>query len=193
MKLLVGLGNPGSKYQNNRHNIGFLAIDQMAEKFGTDAKKSESQALTAKIQLKNENVLLAKPQTFMNNSGESVRALMDFYKIELVNLLVIHDELDLPFLALRFQSNRGHGGHNGIRSIHTHLNDSAYDRLKLGIGRPKHPGQDPAAHVLEDFSKDEFPELTAYLSKVVLALECYVLDGYQMAATKFNFTPKVGP
>lgn len=190
MKLLVGLGNPGPQYARNRHNIGFLALDYLLQRHRVSQEKSEFKALTAKFELGDKTVLVCKPQTFMNLSGESVRPLVDYYKIALNDLLVVHDELDLPFLAIRYQSDRGAGGHNGIKSLHQNLGSQAYDRLKLGIGKPVAEGPSPRDWVLQDFSKTELQDLQKYFAVVADSLELYVEKGHQLAATKFNRLPK---
>ena len=132
MKCIVGLGNPGTKYLFTRHNIGFMLVDILSG--GEDFQKKH-ESLIKKIQVKDQFVLLVKPQTYMNLSGKAVRDIMSFYKIPFQNLLVVQDDIDQEFLHLKFQNNRGHGGHNGIRSIHNELKTSNYARLKLGIGR----------------------------------------------------------
>lgn len=187
MKLIVGLGNPGSKYQLTRHNIGFLAIDAFAEHLSArNSFREEHKALTLKTNWANQPVLLAKPQTFMNLSGESVRPLMDFYKIPLENVLVLHDEVDLPFTTLRFQIRRGHGGHNGIRSLHQHLGGDNYGRLKMGVGRPADPRFDVADYVLSNFSKEDMPLLGEMLATACEAVEYYLVNGLERAANKYN-------
>ena len=126
MKIIVGLGNPGLKYQFTRHNFGFMLIDRLAE--GEAFQKKYSSLI-----LKIKNTLLVKPQTFMNLSGQAVQQVMNFYKVPLEDLIVVHDDKDLDFGILRFQKNRGHGGHNGIRSIHQALGSQNYCRLKMGV------------------------------------------------------------
>ncbi len=131
MKLIVGLGNPGSKYLFTRHNLGFMLIDALAED-GSFQKKHNS--FIQKKQIKEQTAFLVKPQTFMNLSGRAVKEIMKFYKISLENLLVIHDDKDQAFGNMKFQKSRGHGGHNGIKNIHEELNTNDYTRLKLGVG-----------------------------------------------------------
>lgn len=186
MHLIVGLGNPGQKYLMTRHNIGFMAVDAVAQAFDAAPYKSQLKAEVTKIQINSEPVLLAKPQTFMNLSGESVIPLLNFYKIDPKNLLVIHDEIDLPYGKIKIQQSRGHGGHNGIRSIHGQLGHNNYSRIKAGVGRPSHPGQDVASYVLQNFSNEEGQNLPDYLNLLVDAVESFVIDGYQKTATKFN-------
>jgi PTH1 family peptidyl-tRNA hydrolase len=137
MKLIVGLGNPGPKYLTTRHNIGFLFIDAIVMSLeGKLQYKSEFKAETQKTKIAGEPVILCKPQTFMNLSGESVQPLLSFYNMTPDDLLVVHDEIDQPFGHLKFQTKRGHGGHNGIRNIHQMLGTDAYSRLRVGVGRP---------------------------------------------------------
>ena len=151
MKLFVGLGNPGSKYARNRHNIGFLALDRIAEDHGFGPWKSKFQAEIAEGRLGREKVLLIKPQTFMNRSGQSVGEAMRFYKLDSTDVTVFHDELDLAPGKVRVKAGGGHAGHNGLRSIHEHISP-AYDRVRLGIG---HPGRKEmvSPYVLSDFAK----------------------------------------
>ncbi len=151
MKLFVGLGNPGTQYARNRHNIGFMALDRIAEDHGFSPWKAKFQGRIAEGRLGGEKVLLLKPETFMNRSGQSVGEAMRFYKIEPEDVCVFHDELDLAPGKCRVKSGGGHAGHNGLRSIHGHIGDS-YDRVRLGIG---HPGRKEAVagYVLHDFPK----------------------------------------
>ncbi|MCC6863758.1 MAG: aminoacyl-tRNA hydrolase [Rhodobacteraceae bacterium] len=154
MKLFVGLGNPGTKYANNRHNIGFMALDRIAADHGFSPWKAQFKGLTSQGNLGGQKVLLLKPQTFMNVSGESVRPAMDFWKLTVADITVFHDELDLAPGKARVKAGGGHAGHNGIRSIHQHLSTDAYGRVRLGIGHPGHKDA-VAAYVLNDFTKSE--------------------------------------
>ncbi len=151
MKLFVGLGNPGSKYARNRHNIGFMALDRIAADHGFGPWKSKFQAEIAEGRLGREKILLVKPQTFMNRSGQSVGEAMRFYKLDSTDVTVFHDELDLAPGKVRVKAGGGHAGHNGLRSIHEHISP-AYDRVRLGIG---HPGRKEmvSPYVLSDFAK----------------------------------------
>ena len=153
MKLFAGLGNPGAKYAGNRHNIGFMALDRIAADHGFGPWQAKFKGLVAEGRLGSEKVLLLKPQTFMNLSGESLRAAVDFYKLEIGDITVFHDELDLAPGKCRVKTGGGHAGHNGLRSIHAHLGE-AYHRVRLGIGHPGHKDA-VAAYVLNDFAKVE--------------------------------------
>ena len=151
MKLWVCLGNPGAKYAGNRHNIGFMALDRIAADHGFGPWKKAFQGLTSEGRLGTEKIVLLKPETFMNLSGQSVRAAADFYKLGAEDLTVFHDELDLAPGKCRVKQGGGHAGHNGLRSIHGHMGE-AYARIRLGIGHPGH--KDAVAHyVLHDFGK----------------------------------------
>ncbi len=151
MKIFVGLGNPGAKYARNRHNIGFMSVDRIAQDHGFGPWKSKFQGEIAEGRLGTEKVLLLKPMTFMNRSGQSVGEAMRFYKLDSTDVTVFHDELDLAPGKVRVKAGGGHAGHNGLRSIHDHIG-AAYDRVRLGIG---HPGRKElvSAYVLSDFAK----------------------------------------
>lgn len=185
MYLIVGLGNPGQKYEFTRHNVGFLAIDRAIDRFHL-SEKSEHKALTYKITIDGHDVLFAKPQTFMNLSGESVQPLMAYYKIPLENILVLHDDKDQNFLSVKFQQNSSSGGQNGINSIHQKLGTQNYTRLKLGIGQPSLPNQSTADYVLQKFSLLEASLMSHWLDYVVDAIENFIKFGYEKSANKFN-------
>jgi PTH1 family peptidyl-tRNA hydrolase len=151
MKLFVGLGNPGAKYADNRHNIGFMALDRVAQDHGFGPWKRAFQGMISEGRLGGEKVLLLKPETFMNLSGQSVQAAVQFHKIDLADVTVFHDELDLPPAKIKYKMGGGHAGHNGLRSIHAHLGEG-YGRIRLGIGHPGHKDR-VADYVLHDFAK----------------------------------------
>ncbi len=194
MFLIVGLGNPGSQYTLNRHNIGFMSVDYFLKSIGQNPNESayrhEHKALTQKVKIKNQHkeidLLIAKPQTYMNKSGESVLALMNFYKIERSQLLVIQDDIDQIFLSMKIQFNRGHGGQNGIRNISEVFSAADYHRLKLGVGRPIHPGFDIGDYVLSNFTKEELIPLKSFLEKSAAAIESFIFDGPAKAASNYN-------
>ncbi|MFN2279831.1 MAG: aminoacyl-tRNA hydrolase, partial [Candidatus Promineifilaceae bacterium] len=151
--LIVGLGNPGKKHQKNRHNIGFMAVDRLAGQNEIPLGKVQSKAVLGNGRIAGQQVILAKPQTYMNRSGDSVGPLVNYYRVPLENVLVIYDELDLPFGTLRLRQSGGSGGHNGMKSIINHLGQD-FPRMRLGIGRP--PGRmEPADFVLRDFRGQE--------------------------------------
>lgn len=153
MKLFVGLGNPGAKYARNRHNIGFMALDQIASDHGFGPWRSKFQGQISEGRLGSAKILLLKPQTYMNNSGQSVGEALRFHKLAAADLTVFHDELDLAPGKLRLKTGGGHAGHNGLRSIHAHVG-ADYDRVRLGIGHPGHKDR-VAAYVLHDFPKSD--------------------------------------
>ncbi len=198
MKLIVGLGNPGPKYALTRHNIGFMLVDVLAGHFGDSPRfKSEFKSETMKVRIGSHQVLLCKPQTYMNLSGEAVQAIVNMYKIPLEDVLVAHDEIDLPFGQLRFQSRRGPGGHNGVKSIHQMLGSDAYARLRIGVGRPPvfvdDEGQKVRAtlpvsdYVLQNFTQEEMNVLSERLfGELVEAVETWVEGGLERAATVYN-------
>jgi len=184
--LLVGLGNPGRKYRGNRHNIGFMAVDELARKYGIESKKVQNKAIMGLGRIQNKSVIIAKPQTYMNNSGDAVGPLANYYKIPNEHILIIYDELDLPYGTIRLREKGGAGGHKGMRSIINHLGQN-FARMRLGIGRP--PGQMPVqAYVLQDFKKDELHLLTEILTTAVQAAEMFLTDGIQLAMSRFNGT-----
>lgn len=167
MFLIAGLGNPGDKYENTRHNVGFMVIDKMIKNLTLSTNINKSNFIAQVI--KSSNDLLVKPQTFMNNSGQSVVAIKDYYKIELENIIVIHDDLDLPFGTVKFKIGGGHGGHNGLRSIDANIGKE-YIRIRVGIGKPQFKN-DVANYVLSDFSKEELKQLEDIITHITKAID----------------------
>ncbi len=186
MWLIAGLGNPGNKYLLTRHNIGFMVVDAYMASVGRPAAKSEHKATTYHLSIESQKCVFALPQTYMNKSGESLSPLIEYYGIPLERVLVMHDEVDLPFGSFKVQFDRGHGGHNGIRDIHRALGSSAYYRFKIGVGRPANPKIDVASYVLQRFSPEEEMVLPQLLNKVGDAIESLIFEGYQKTATQFN-------
>ena len=186
MHLIVGLGNPGNNYLLTRHNIGFMVIDSLAHRFSCRSFKKEHRTETAKVKVGLESTLLAKPQTFMNLSGESIRAIVDYYNIELSKILIIHDEVDLPFGTMKYQKSRGHGGHNGVRSTHKQLGTNEYCRLRAGVGRPKNDKMDVADFVLQNFSKEEQNEVPDFLTKAGDSVIHFIEKGFASTANHYN-------
>lgn len=167
MKLLIGLGNPGKEYEKTRHNAGFLAIDALRTSTTFDKK---SNAETATLEMNGEKILLVKPQTFMNESGKSVRALLDFYKLSAHDIIVMHDDKDIPLGEYRVHKNRGAAGHNGVISIVNHLGTKDFVRIRIGVG-PKEKGIEKIVdYVLERFSGAEFKELQEVLTTITTEL-----------------------
>lgn len=183
--LIVGLGNPGPRYHHNRHNVGFMVADALADAAKIPIRRVEFRALVGKGEFSDERLILAKPQTFMNNSGQAVGALVRFYKIPVDHLLVVHDDLDLPFGTLRLRPRGGAGGQRGMASIMATLNTQDFARLRVGIGRP--PGRmDPSDYVLHDFDPPEEEMLPALLSSAVDATRMFLQDGIERAMNEFN-------
>lgn len=186
MWLIVGLGNPGAKYELTRHNIGFMAVDYLHRSLGAPKPKSDFKGLVNRFRWEDQEIVTLQPQTYMNLSGDSVRPLMDFYKISLEQLIVVHDEVDQPFAKMKLQKNRGHGGHNGIRDISAKMASADYVRLRLGVGRPADPRFSVADYVLQNFSEDEMRAMPEFLNKACDALEAVIFQGLQKASTAFN-------
>lgn len=182
--LIVGLGNPGRKYRGNRHNIGFMAVDALAAAYNIESSKVQNKAIVGNGRIQNQNVIIAKPQTYMNDSGDAVGPLARYYKVPPENVLIVYDELDLPFGTIRLREKGGAGGHNGMKSVINHLGQE-FPRVRLGISRP--PGRMPVpAYVLQDFGKDDLPLLDDVLAEAVRAIETYLRDGIQLAMSRHN-------
>jgi len=192
MWLIVGLGNPGSKYLLNRHNVGFVAIDYLSKSVGVrnEEGKSEHQGKTVDFKWESEPVKLVKPETFMNLSGDCVSDIVNFYKIETEKIIIVHDELDLPFGQMRLKKKGGDGGHNGVSSLIERLGTDDFLRVRIGIGRPPHPEMSPASFVLQNFSKEEQASLPTILEKAVDAIEAIVFDDPLKAMNTFNTRDK---
>ena len=184
--LVVGLGNPGPEYAGHRHNVGFRIVERLARTVGGSLRRHKrARAEVLEARLAGRRVVLAQPTTFMNDSGSAVAALRDFYKVDVPSLVVVHDELDLPFGALRMKVGGGDNGHNGLRSIRRSLGTGEFHRLRFGVGRP--PGRlDPAVFVLRDFSPSERKELDVHIERAADALEALVTEGLAQAQNQFN-------
>lgn len=186
MWLVVGLGNPGAKYALTRHNVGFMAVDFIHEACGKPPVKNDFNSVISKFKWEGQDVVTAEPLTFMNLSGEAVQALAAFYKIPPQQIIIIHDEVDLPFMGFKIQQNRGAGGHNGIKSVSEKLGTNDYVRVRLGVGRPPHPEMQTADFVLQKFSSEEMAKLPELLEKTVDAVEMIITEGVAKASTRFN-------
>lgn len=183
--LVVGLGNPGPKYAATRHNAGFLVLDLLAERSGGRFKRHRGNADVVEGQLGSVPVVLAKPRSYMNESGGPVVAIARFYKVPLESVTIVHDELDLPYGSLRLKRGGGDGGHNGLRSATSALGSTEYARVRFGIGRP--PGrQDPADYVLREFSAAERKDLGFHVDRAADAVEELLLHGLEAAQNTFN-------
>ncbi|MCC7190835.1 MAG: aminoacyl-tRNA hydrolase [Anaerolineales bacterium] len=183
--LLIGLGNPGREYANTRHNFGFMLIDRIAVRLNAQGMKVQSKAIVTTAMYEDHKLILAKPQTFMNLSGQSVQGLAHFYKIPNENLMILSDDLDLPFGTIRIRASGGPGGQRGLSSILEKLGTKDIPRMRLGIGRP--PGRmDPADYVLQNFSRDDLQSLSEILDRAADATLTFVTDGLEKAMNKFN-------
>lgn len=186
--LVVGLGNPGPEYAATRHNAGFLAVELLARQRGGGSWRTCCHSLVADATLGDppgRPAVLARPQTYMNRSGPAVRALLERFELPLDSLIVVHDDLDLPFGALRVRAGGGHGGHNGLRSLLESLGTGEFSRVKIGIGRPEGRGQ-VVDHVLSPFAPDEAAVLEPLLERAARAAEAVALDGPLPAMNRFN-------
>ena len=183
--LLIGLGNPGREYKDNRHNIGFMLIDRLAVRLNARGMKLQSKAIVTSGLYEERKLILAKPQTYMNLSGQSVQGLLNFYKIPAENLMVAHDDLDIPLGTIRIRPSGGAGGQRGMASTIERLGTQDFPRLRLGIGRP--PGRmDPAAYVLQDFSRADLLIVSETLDRAADAVQEFVINGLNAAMNKFN-------
>ncbi len=185
MKLIVGLGNPGMQYATTRHNIGFEVIDSLAETYNIQVNKNKYKALIGEGRIGGERVILMKPQTFMNLSGEAIRACMDFQKLNNEDVIVIYDDISLDVGQIRIRANGSAGGHNGIKSIIAHMNTQEFPRIKVGVGQ-KPPGWDLANYVLGRFSEDDMKIIGPKLNDVVKAVECMVTADINKAMNLYN-------
>ncbi len=188
MYCIVGLGNPGEEYANTRHNVGFRVVDELAKSCDTHIRRSEYRALTATLRVGRTEVLVMKPETYMNRSGESVAAALSDTGIQPADMLVVYDDVDLPLGRVRIRPDGGSGGHNGIKSIIEHLSDSGFGRLRLGVGRPESDG-DMIDHVLSPFSADEAEGLELLIERGVAASKIFIADGVRAAMQVFNGLP----
>jgi PTH1 family peptidyl-tRNA hydrolase len=183
--LIAGLGNPGRNYRENRHNVGFMCVDHLAERWSVPLTKTQSKALVAATQFENQNIILAKPQTYMNNVGQSIAAIVRFYKVDPSRVLIIYDDLDLPAGQVRMRPFGGSGGHRGMRSIIERMGISEFPRLRIGIGRPQ-GRMDPADYVLQDFNDDEKVVMEIALRHCHDCITHFLTDGIEAAMTYCN-------
>ena len=187
--LIVGLGNPGAKYERTRHNIGFLALNRLADQWGgTWFEGKKFKARMSRVTVGQGNIHLCQPQTYMNLSGESVGAVCDYYRIAIERVLIVIDDAELDFGRLRMRTGGSSGGHNGLGSVEQHLATSDYHRLRIGIGRPL--GEvGMAGYVLDKFSPHELEQLAQVLDKVAQQCECWLRSGPERAMNEFNGNP----
>ena len=184
--LIVFLGNPGPKYDCTRHNAGFMAGDAMADKLGVRINRARFKALTAAAEIGGVKVLLMKPQTYMNLSGEAVAQAVRFYKIPAERVLVVSDEVSLPLGKLRVRQKGSAGGHNGLKSIISALGTDAFPRIRIGVGAPPHPDYDMADWVLSVFRNQDLADMREAAGRAADAAGCYVTEGPERAMNRFN-------
>lgn len=185
MKVIVGLGNPGSEYAKTKHNVGFMFIDAMAEKLGVSEWRDKFEAKIAETRIGSEKVLLVKPMTYMNESGQAVGPIMNFYKLLPEDLIVVHDDMDIPAGTIRIRKKGSAGGHNGIKSILAHVGDEHFAHVRIGIGRPL-TGWTVVNHVLAPFSNEDATKIAEAIKYLEPAVECIINDDVDMAMNKFN-------
>lgn len=190
MKIIVGLGNPTDKYKGTRHNIGFMALDKIAEANKIEVNQHKFKAMTGSGFIGTERVILVKPITFMNLSGESVRAVADFYKVDVEDILIIYDDISLEPGMLRIRKKGSAGGHNGIKSIIQHMGGENFPRIRVGIGGERHPGMDLADYVLGHFSKEEMVVIDEALDKAAKAAELIAMDDIDAAMNQYSVKKK---
>ena len=184
--LVVGLGNPEPKYDTTRHNAGFMAAEAMAREKNININKLRFKALTAQCSIGDRQVLLMKPQTFMNLSGEAVRQAAAFYKIAPEHIIVVSDEISLPIGKLRIRTKGSAGGHNGLKNIIAQLGTQDFPRIRIGVGAPPHPDYDMADWVLSTFKNQDAEDMKAAAARAAQAAECYITQGPDRAMNLFN-------
>lgn len=184
--LIVFLGNPGPRYEMTRHNAGFMAADAMAREKNLSINKSRFKALTATCDVGGESVLLMKPQTFMNLSGDAVSQAVKFYKIPPEHVIVVSDEISLPIGKLRIRTKGSAGGHNGLKDIIAKLGTDAFPRIRIGVGAPPHPDYDMADWVLSSFKNQDAEDMLAAAARAAEAAQCYISQGADRAMNRFN-------
>jgi PTH1 family peptidyl-tRNA hydrolase len=183
--LLIGLGNPGREYRDSRHNVGFMLIDRLIIRLNARGLKVQSKAIVTSATYEERKLILAKPQTYMNLSGQSAQGLLHFYKLPMENMLVAHDDLDISFGTIRIRPGGGPGGQRGMASTIEQLGSKDFPRLRIGIGRP--PGRmNPSDYVLQNFSRDEMKVLSDIVDRAADAALTFVVDGLSKAMNKYN-------
>ena len=184
--LIVCLGNPGKQYENTRHNIGFMTADELERREGVKVNKLKYRALTGEMKIGGERVLVMKPQTYMNLSGEAVKLAGAFYKIPPERVIVISDDVSLPLGKLRIRANGSAGGHNGLKNIIAHLGTDAFPRIKVGVGAPNHPEHEMVDWVIGNFTPAEKKVVAEAVGRAADAIECLIEKGVSEAQNKFN-------
>ncbi|MBM4054770.1 MAG: aminoacyl-tRNA hydrolase [Planctomycetes bacterium] len=184
MKLIVGLGNPGEKYVKTRHNLGFMVINKLSQQLEMECSQNKFQSLFCKKKVEQEEIILLKPQTFMNLSGAAVKEAASMYKCQVQDIMVVCDDLDLPLGKLRIRRTGGCGGHRGLESVAAYLGTTDFSRLRIGIGRPK--SNDTSSFVLSMFSEEEDGVIAESLEDACQALKTWIYDGMESCMNKYN-------
>ena len=184
--LAVFLGNPGTRYEGTRHNAGFMAADAASRMYGAAINKSSFKALTGVCEINGEKLMLMKPQTFMNLSGEAVKQAADYYKIEPDHIIVVSDEISLPVGKIRFKPKGSAGGHNGLKNIIACLGTDVFPRIRIGVGTPTHPDYDMKDWVLGRFTGKDAEDIASAAERAAEAIECYISQGSDKTMNKFN-------
>lgn len=185
MKLVVGLGNPGKKYQNNRHNIGFLVVDHLGDRYRLAVSKLKFQALWNEFTIDGEKIFLLKPITYMNRSGHAVRLWQDYFDIPNEHILVIHDDIDLAFCRVKMRPGGGAAGHKGVKSLINNLGGQDFPRVRFGVGQVP-SGMEPSKYVLTDFSRQEYKAIQEKMPEVADGIEKFCLEGIHQAMNFIN-------
>ena len=185
MKIIAGLGNPGAEYAHTKHNVGFMLVDVLAEKLGAASWKEDFFSALTEVRIGGEKVFLVKPLTYMNNSGEALGPMLSYYKLDVDDLVVVHDDMDIPAGMVRIRKKGSSGGHNGIKSIIAHVGSEDFARVRIGIGRPP-AGWTVIHHVLAPFSTEDTPKIRAAIDYLLPAVESIVTDGVDFAMNRYN-------
>lgn len=185
MKIIAGLGNPGAEYAHTKHNVGFMLVDVLAEKLGAASWKEDFFSALTEVRIGGEKVFLVKPLTYMNNSGEALGPMLSYYKLDVDDLVVVHDDMDIPAGMVRVRRKGSSGGHNGIKSIIAHVGSEDFARVRIGIGRPP-AGWTVIHHVLAPFSTEDAPKIRAAIDYLLPAVESIVTDGVDFAMNRYN-------
>lgn len=192
-RIVVGLGNPGKKYANTRHNAGWLVLDGLAKRSGAPSPRSRFQAEISEVRYQDFRLVIVKPQTYMNESGKAVSQILNWYKAKPEEMLVVVDDLDIPFGRLRMRPGGSPGGHNGLKSINRDIGTTEYPRLRVGIGRPNHPGSQAIGHVLGNFSVEEAAHTELVFSAATDAIDMWLNDGILVTMNAINGVSSVIP
>ena len=185
MKIIAGLGNPGLQYAKTKHNVGFMLLDALAQHLGASPWKEAFTSLISEVRIDGEKIFLVKPQTYMNESGAAIGPMLVYYKVGLEDLIVVHDDMDIPAGMIRIRKKGGSGGHNGIKSIIAHVGGENFPRIRIGIGRPL-SGWSVIDHVLAPFSSEDIPHIRTAIEMLLPAVSTMVTNGVDLAMNRYN-------